>query len=206
MKNGAQANISPADAIALLKAGNVRFLENNTLEHNYLEQMKQTATGQYPFAVVLGCIDSRVPAELIFNQGIGDIFNIRIAGNIINADIIASMEYACKVAGAKAIVVLGHTCCGAIKAACEGVKLANITDLLQKIKPAITEVSNTLSSHNFNNNQFIEKTSEINVLNSLQNIEEQSNLLSKMKEKGEILIVGAMYNVATGQVQFFSTA
>lgn len=203
MKKETQAQVTPVDAITLLKAGNERFLEKKTLNHNYLEQIKQTAKGQYPFAAILGCIDSRVPAEIIFDQGIGDIFNTRIAGNIVNTDIIASLEFACKAAGAKAIVVLGHTACGAVTAACEGVELANITALLQKIKPAVTEIKRLNYRYDgANTDQFIEKVVEANIYNSIRNIKKQSKLLSEMMEKGEIGIVGAMSHIETGRVRF----
>jgi len=194
-----QENLTPSDAHGILVEGNKRFAQNVKAQRNLQEQVFETSKGQYPFAVVLSCIDSRVPAELVFDQGIGDIFSVRVAGNIVNEDILGSMEYACKVAGSKIVVVMGHSKCGAVTAACDNVKLGNITALLSKIKPAVDRVE-------FENNQTTEKVVEevcqINVELSIERIKQESEILSEMEKSGEIEIVGAVYNVTTGLVQF----
>ena len=156
-----QEVLSPKDALNLLVDGNKRFVQNLKAQRDLLSQVKQTSTGQFPFAVILGCIDSRTPMELIFDQGIGDIFSVRVAGNIINEDVLGSMEYSCKVAGSKVLVVMGHTKCGAVTAACKGVKLGNITPLLAKIQPAVDVISATVDGKF--NDEDVEKVVLLNV-------------------------------------------
>ncbi|MBE9489847.1 MAG: carbonic anhydrase [Bacteroidetes bacterium] len=195
----AQDNITPKEANSILAEGNNRFIKNSKLERNLKDQVVKTSNGQYPFAVILSCIDSRVPAELVFDQGIGDIFSVRVAGNIVNEDILGSMEYACKVAGSKLLLVLGHTKCGAVTAACKNVELGNITPLLKKISPAVTLVK---AEKGELNDEAIEEVSRTNVKISMDRIREESPILSEMERNGEIDIVGAIYNVSTGLVNF----
>jgi carbonic anhydrase len=158
---------------------------------------------QWPFATILSCIDSRTSAELIFDQGLGDIFSVRIAGNIVNTDILGSMEFACKVAGSKLIVVLGHTKCGAVKGACDHVEMGNLTELLSKLQPAVYQEKETKNERNSSNYKFVENVAEINVKRSVVNIIERSFILEQMVENGEIGVVGAMYNVESGVVEFY---
>ena len=192
-----QDKIFPDDALDRLKAGNKRFLKNRNSGRNLLEQVKITGDGQFPFAALLSCIDSRVPAELVFDQGIGDIFNVRVAGNIVNEDVLGSLEYSCKVAGSKLVLVLGHTRCGAVTSACKHVELGNITPLLKKIEPAVRElVKGELSP------ELIEEVGVKNVENSIALIRERSPILREMEEKGEIRIAGAIYDVTSGAVNF----
>lgn len=197
-----QSSITPEEAINRLKSGNQRFLDKTQLKRDLFEQVKETQHGQYPFAVVLGCIDSRVPAEYVFDVGIGDIFNIRIAGNFVNDDILGSMEFGCKVAGSKVIVVLGHSSCGAIKGAADGVELGNLTGMLSNLKPAIDRVKDDYSDTSSKNSEFIQKVVETNVELTMARIRERSPLLQEMEELGDIKIVGALYDVATGKVDF----
>ena len=196
-----QENLTPKDAHRILVEGNQRFVQNVKAQRNLKDQVFETSEGQYPFAVVLSCIDSRVPAELVFDQGIGDIFSTRVAGNIINEDILGSMEYACKVAGSKIVVVMGHTKCGAVTAACQHVELGNITALLNKIKPAIANVT---SKKEAMNSSEIEEVAIKNVHLSISRIKQESHILAEMEKNEEIEIVGAMYNVATGKVEFLN--
>lgn len=192
-----QARIQPYDAVVRLKEGNTRFLKNRETERDLLSQVQQTGGGQFPFAALLSCIDSRVPAELVFDQGIGDIFNVRVAGNIVNEDILGSLEYSCKVAGSKLILVLGHTRCGAVTSACKHVELGNITPLLAKIQPAVKSiVKGDLSP------ELIEEVAIKNVENSIAQIRRDSPILKEMEDKGEIAIAGAIYDVASGEVEF----
>ena len=193
-----QDGLSPRDAKKILEEGNKRFLQNIKAERDLIIQVSETSIGQYPFAVLLGCIDSRVPTELIFDQGFGDVFSVRVAGNIVNEDVLGSLEYSCKVAGSKLVVVLGHTKCGAVTAACNHVELGNITALLSKIKPAVDSVIGSGEV----NNEAIEAVAVENVKLSIERIIKESPVLSEMEEKGEIDIVGAMYDVATGKVKF----
>lgn len=194
-----QASLTPQCALELLKAGNARFEANLKVNRNLLEQANITADGQFPFAVVLSCIDSRTSAELIFDQGLGDIFSIRIAGNVLNDDIVGSMEFACKIAGSRLIVVLGHSGCGAVKGACDGVELGKLTGLLQKIRPAImlTEKSGDLPR-----DEFVQRVAEKNVEHVVQEIRQRSNVLDAMIAEGQVGIVGAMYSVQSGTIQF----
>ncbi|MDC0177830.1 carbonic anhydrase family protein [Polaribacter sp.] len=200
-----QAAINPEIAIDLLKEGNKRFKSNTAIKRDLLDQVTDTSTGQYPFATILSCIDSRVSSELIFDQGIGDIFSARVAGNFVNEDILGSMEFACKLAGTKVIVVLGHTACGAVKGACDDAKLGNLTALLSKIKPAVKAVTAPTDSNlrNSSNIDFVNKVAEKNVIMTLDTIRAQSPVLKEMEEEGSIKIVGAMYDIKEGTVTFY---
>ncbi len=195
-----QENLTPKGAHDILVEGNKRFAQNLKAQRNLQEQVFETSKGQYPFAVILSCIDSRAPAELVFDQGIGDIFSVRIAGNIVNEDILGSMEYACKVAGSKIVVVMGHSKCGAVTAACNHVELGNITTLLDKIKPVVEAVN---MDENDIQDEDVEEVAQLNVELSIKRIRQESPILAEMEEKGEIEIVGAMYNVSTGLVEFY---
>ena len=198
-----QAQMAPRKALQFLKEGNDRFINNLKAHRDLLEQVNETRDGQWPFATILSCIDSRTSAELIFDQGLGDIFSVRIAGNIVNTDILGSMEFACKVAGSKLIVVLGHSKCGAVKGACDHVKLGNLTELLSKIQPAVYEESTITEDRSSSNSAFVENVSEINVKRNVKNIIERSFVLEQMVENGEIGIVGAMHDIETGLVTFY---
>jgi carbonic anhydrase len=198
-----QTKLSPTAALELLKDGNQRFLNNLKFNRNLLQQVNDTADGQFPFAFILSCIDSRTSAELIFDQGLGDIFSCRIAGNILNEDIVGSMEFACKVAGSKIIVVLGHTKCGAVKGACDHVELGNLTILLNKLKPAINAEKETKENRSSKNSTYVENVARLNVLHVLKEVPQKSAVLKDLLEKKEILLVGAMYNVETGEVDFY---
>jgi len=200
-----QSKMTPALSLEILKEGNSRFLKNKKADRNLLEQVEDTSTGQFPFATVLSCIDSRVSSELIFDQGIGDLFSIRIAGNFVNEDILGSMEFACKLAGTKLVVVLGHTACGAVKGACDHARLGNLTALINKIEPAVEAVKEPKdeSLRNSGNIDFVNEVSEKNVLMTIDNIRSQSEVLAEMEKNGEIKIIGGMYNIKTGVVNFF---
>ena len=198
-----QSAITPKNALEILKEGNNRFINNLKAHRNLLEQVNETRDGQWPFATILSCIDSRTSAELIFDQGLGDVFSVRIAGNIVNTDILGSMEFACKVAGSKLIVVLGHTKCGAVKGACDHVEMGNLTELLSKIQPAVYQEKTTSENRNSGNSAFVENVAEINVKRNVKNIIERSFVLEQMIENGEIGIVGAMHNIETGEVSFY---
>ncbi len=198
-----QASITPRKALEILKAGNNRFVSNLQEHRDLLEQVNDTRDGQWPFATILSCIDSRTSAELIFDQGLGDVFSVRIAGNIVNTDILGSMEFACKVAGSKLIVVLGHTKCGAVKGACDHVEMGNLTELLSKIQPAVYQEKETKDNRTASNSTFVENVSEINVKRNVRNIIERSFILEHMIENGEIGIVGGMHNIETGEVTFY---
>ncbi|HRK54487.1 MAG TPA: carbonic anhydrase family protein [Cyclobacteriaceae bacterium] len=197
-----QAEITPQSALEILKKGNERFVNNLKANRNLLQQVNETAEGQHPFAVILSCIDSRTSAELIFDQGLGDIFSVRIAGNILNEDILGSMEFACKVAGAKVVLVLGHTKCGAVKGACDNVQLGNLTALIGKLLPAVKAEKSTVTNRNSNNSEFVENVATLNVKMTKKHIAERSSILKDMAEKGEIIIAGGMYHVDTGKVDF----
>jgi len=198
-----QSTITPSMALELLKEGNKRFVNNLKVNRNLLQQANETSDGQHPFAVILSCIDSRTSAELIFDQGLGDIFSVRIAGNIINEDILGSMEFACKVAGSKIIVVLGHTKCGAVKGACDHVEMGNLTALLSKIRPAVDDEIETNENRNSSNSTFVENVARINVQRTVRSVIERSPILKDMIEKGEIGIVGGIHDITNGQVTFF---
>lgn len=195
--------ITPVEAIAILKKGNERFVNNLKMNRNLLQQVNETSSGQHPFAVILSCIDSRTSAELIFDQGLGDIFSVRIAGNIQNPDILGSIEFSCKVAGAKVVVVLGHTKCGAVKGACDHVTLGNLTTLLEKLKPAVDGETSISKDRNANNSEFVEKVASLNVRITKSQIVENSPVLKEMIQKGEIALAGGMYDVETGIVEFY---
>ncbi len=198
-----QAAITPSMALNLLNEGNKRFVNNLKINRNLLQQANETSDGQHPFAVMLSCIDSRTSAELIFDQGLGDIFSVRIAGNIINEDILGSMEFACKVAGSKIIVVLGHTKCGAVKGACDHIEMGNLTALLTKIRPAVDEETLTKENRNSNNSVFVENVSTINVKRTVKSIMQRSTILKEMIESGQIGIVGGTHDISTGEVTFY---
>ena len=197
-------SITPAMALKLLEEGNKRFVNNLKVNRNLLKQANETSDGQHPFAVVLSCIDSRTSAELIFDQGLGDIFSVRIAGNIINEDILGSMEFACKLSGSKIIVVLGHSKCGAIKGACDHAEMGNLTALLAKIRPAVDDEVETKDNRNSNNDVFVENVAAINVKRSIKAIMERSTILEHMILSGEIGIIGGMHDLSTGQVTFYT--
>jgi len=192
--------LTPEYAFEVLKEGNKRFVNNLKINRNLLQQLNDAMDGQYPFAVVLSCMDSRTSTELIFDQGLGDIFSIRIAGNVVNDDIVGSMEYACKVIGTKLIVVLGHSRCGAIAGAVDHVEMGNLTGLLEKIKPAIEKADrfNEDSHHSIH----YEKVAYANVLNSMDEILERSSIIRSLYKEGRIGIVGGMYSVENGRVHF----
>jgi carbonic anhydrase len=199
-----QAAMTPQKALQELKEGNQRFLSSTKADRNLLEQVSQTVDGQFPFATILSCIDSRVSAELVFDQGVGDIFSIRIAGNFINEDILGSMEFACKLAGTKLIVVLGHTSCGAVKGACDHARLGNLTKLINKIEPAVDAVKEPADENlrNSSNLEFVNNVAEKNVAMTIENIRKESPILKEMEENGDIQIVGAMYDISSGAVTF----
>jgi len=188
-----QNRMTPAEALEQLKAGNKRFVNEKGLSRNYNREISETAGGQFPFAAILGCIDSRATAEQLFDQGVGDLFNARVAGNIVNEDILGSLEYACHVAGAKLILVLGHTACGAVTAATQRVELGNITTLLSKISPVVDSLDGEVA---------VDEVAEYNVRHSIERIRKESAILKDMELSGDILIKGAMYDVATGKVRF----
>ncbi|WP_149273354.1 carbonic anhydrase family protein [Pareuzebyella sediminis] len=200
-----QATMTPEKSLQFLKEGNQRFQNNLKANRNLLEQVNDTSEGQFPFATILSCIDSRVSAELVFDQGLGDIFSIRIAGNFVNEDILGSMEFACKLAGTKLIVVLGHTSCGAIKGACDHARLGNLTALINKIEPAVAAVKEPRdeSQRNSSNLEFVDSVSAKNVEITMDNIRERSKVLAELEDNGEVKIVGGMYDISTGAVDFY---
>jgi carbonic anhydrase len=197
-----QANMTPAEALARLKEGNARFVANRRAERDLAEQVRITGSGQYPFAIVLGCVDSRVPPEVIFDQGIGDIFSVRIAGNFVNADILGSMEFATKVAGARLIFVLGHSHCGAIMGAVDGAELGNLTGMLTNLKPAVEAVPAPEGERSSQDASFVQQVAEKNVELTIEAIQQQSPVLKEMLDNGEIEIAGGMYDVETGEITF----
>jgi carbonic anhydrase len=199
-----QGAVTPSQILERFKQGNERFASGHGTHRNYSQQVKETAKGQFPLASIVSCIDSRAPAELILDQGIGDVFNARVAGNVINEDILGSLEFASKVAGAKLIVVMGHTSCGAVKGACDNVQLGNLTGLLAKIQPAVAAVpSKTGADRSSKNYEFVELVAEANVRQNVQLIRDRSPILKEMEDKGEIKIVGAMYDVGSGKVSWY---
>ncbi len=195
--------MTPDSALQALKNGNKRFVYQNMESRDLMDQVKQTSSGQFPFATILGCIDSRVPNEAIFDQGIGDIFSVRIAGNVVNEDILGSMEFATRLAGTKLVVVLGHTSCGAVKGACNGAELGNLTGLLRKIGPAIANETETTENRDGNNSEFVQNVVVNNIHNSLDVIRSKSDVLTDLENDGSIKIVGALYDVSTGEVTFY---
>lgn len=196
-------NLSPEAALQFLKEGNDRFIGNLRANRNLLQQVNETRDGQHPFAVILSCMDSRTSAELIFDQGLGDIFSIRVAGNVLNEDVLGSMEFATKVVGSKIIVVLGHSRCGAIVGACDEVKLGSLTHLLEKIKPAIEKETTTSTNRNGKNPEFVKNVAELNVRLTLQAITERSPIIAELGQAGQIKIVGGIYDVETGKAELF---
>jgi len=200
-----QTTITPVKALEFLKEGNMRFVNNLKVNRNLLQQANDTRDGQWPFAVILSCIDSRTSAELIFDQGLGDVFSIRIAGNVVNTDIMGSLEFACKVAGSKLIVVLGHTSCGAIKGACDHLEMGNLTELLSKIQPSVYQetITTDADKRNSANLTFVENVANLNVKRTVKSIVNRSYILEQMIEKGEIAIIGAKHFLDTGVVEFF---
>ena len=200
-----QATMTPNKALQFLKEGNQRFQNNLKANRNLLEQVNDTSEGQFPFATILSCIDSRVSAELVFDQGLGDIFSVRIAGNFVNEDILGSMEFACKLAGTKLIVVLGHTSCGAVKGACDNAKMGNLTKLIEKITPAVDAVIDPQDTklRNSSNLEFVDSVAVKNVQLTIDRIHKESPILSEMGKSDEIMIIGAMYDINTGEVTFF---
>lgn len=198
-----QKSLTPEIALQILKEGNFRFMHNLKLHRNLLQQVNKTSDAQYPFAVILSCIDSRTSAELIFDQGLGDIFSIRIAGNIANEDILGSMEFACKIAGSKIIVVLGHSKCGAIKGACDHVQMGHLSGLINKLRNAVDKETTEMENRSSQNPLFVEKVASINVFQTVEFIKKNSTILNEMITKKEIAIVGAMYDIETGLVDFY---
>jgi len=201
-----QAAMTPSLALEALKEGNNRFAHGTQVSRNLNEQVTDTSMGQYPFATVLHCIDSRVSAELVFDQGIGDVFSIRIAGNFANEDILGSMEFACKLAGTKVLMVLGHTACGAVKGACDHARLGNLTALINKIEPAVDAVKEPQDENlrNSKNIDFVNEVAAKNVEMTIAHIRSTSEVLAEMEAAGEIKIIGGMYDIATGKVDFYS--
>ena len=199
-----QDAIKPQDALQMLKEGNARFCQNLRADRDLLQQVNATADGQWPFAAIVSCIDSRASVELIFDQGIGDVFSARIAGNFVNDDILGSLEFACAVAGAKLVVVLGHSACGAIKGACDHVELGNLTQMLAKIAPAVDAIAPDYDAEarNSSNGEFVERVARENVAQTVAAIAERSAVLRDMKENGDIDIVGGMYDISNGRVTF----
>ena len=200
-----QDQMSSASALKELKDGNQRFVEKKQLNHDLIKQVLETSTGQFPFATILSCIDSRVSSELIFDQGIGDIFSVRIAGNFINEDILGSMEFACKLAGTKLVLVLGHTACGAVKGACDHARLGNLTTLINKIEPSVEAVKEPedVSLRNSSNIDFVNEVAAVNVKMTIENIRVKSQVLKELEDAGEIQIIGGMYDIKTGAVEIY---
>jgi carbonic anhydrase len=198
-----QDALSPDMVIQSLKDGNKRFMNNDLTARDHSSQVRKSVLAQYPKAIVLSCVDSRVPVEDVFDRGIGDIFVARVAGNFVNEDILGSMEFACKVSGSKLILVMGHEHCGAVKAAVDDVKLGNITPMLSKIRPAVEAVEYE-GDRSSKNQEFVHKASESNVLNTIEKIKTNSPILKEMEENGEIKIVGALYDMDNGRVNFLN--
>lgn len=198
-----QMDLTPEEALRILKEGNGRFINNLKANRNLLQQVNETSAGQYPFATILSCIDSRTSAELIFDQGLGDIFSIRIAGNILNEDILGSMEFATKVVGTKIIVVLGHTRCGAIVGACNHVEMGNLTTLLNKIQPAIFSEKETADNRTGSNEQFVKNVTHINIQLTIDRIRRESPIIAELEQEGKIMVIGGLYEVESGKVGFF---
>lgn len=198
-----QSNLTPEMALEILKEGNERFVNNLKANRNLLQQVNETSTGQFPFATILSCIDSRTSAELIFDQGLGDVFSIRIAGNILNEDILGSMEFATKVVGTKVLVILGHTRCGAIVGACNHVEMGNLTTLLNKIQPAIFNEKTTTENRTGTNVDFVNNVTEINVHLTIERVCRESPIIAELEQEGHIKIVGGLYDVETGEVTFY---
>jgi len=201
-----QAALTPQAALQMLKDGNERFVKGMATDRDLLKQVMTTSTGQYPFGVVLGCIDSRVPPEIVFDLGIGDIFSPRIAGNFANVDILGSMEFATAAAGSKVIVVLGHTSCGAVKGATDGVELGNLTAMLDQLDPALAAVKDVKGERNSKNAEFVQAVAEANVRLTIQEILDESPVMKGLVDEGKLLVVGAMHDINTGQVHWMDSA
>lgn len=197
-----QESLTPEQILALAKKGNERFVSGQPIERNYQQDVRATKKGQYPAAIVLSCIDSRAPAEIIFDAGIGNIFNARVAGNIVDEDLAGSMEFACKISGSKLVLVMGHTNCGAVKGAIDNAKLGNLTQLLAKLRPAVEAMSNYPGEHSSHNLQFVDAVATKNVQLTVENVRKISPILKEMEEKKQIIIAGSMYNIANGKVEF----
>ena len=198
-----QDSLTPDLALDILKEGNGRFVNNLKANRNLLQQVNETSAGQFPFATILSCMDSRTSAELIFDQGLGDIFSIRVAGNVLNSDILGSMEYATKVVGTKILIVLGHTKCGAIVGACNGVKLGNLTGLLDKVAPAIESEKTTIEHRDGGNPTFVNNVTKLNVSLTIARVRKESPIVAELEQEQAIKIIGAVYDVDNGQVEFF---
>jgi carbonic anhydrase len=198
-----QSAITPEQALALLKDGNQRFVSAQSLQRDYPAQVKATSSGQYPFAAVLACMDSRSSPEIVFDQGIGDLFVVRIAGNYAQPDIIGSLEYATKVAGAKLVVVMGHTECGAIKGACDNVQMGNLTTVIQALQPAVEDVKEFQGDRTSKNKEFVLLVTQANVRRNVAKLRADSPILRELEQTGQIKIVGGIYDISTGQVTFF---
>ena len=199
-----QSTLTPAMALEILQQGIESFMNTLKANRNLLQQVNETAAGQFPFATILSCIDSRTSAELIFDQGLGDIFSIRIAGNILNEDILGSMEFATKIMKTKIILVLGHSRCGAIVGACNHVEMGNLKTLLKKIEPAINKETATTTNRSGDNAAFVNNVTELNVKHTIDRIRSESPIITELEKEGQIKIVGGMYNVETGAVTFLS--
>lgn len=203
LKNMDRDNLSPQDALDILVQGNKRFIENKQQDKNFSEMREALENIQQPFAAILGCSDSRVAPELIFDQTLGDIFSVRLAGNVACRKAIGSLEYSCKYLGSKIIVVMGHSNCGAVKAACDNFEEGNITEIIKLLQPAVSEETTTLDpERNSKNSQFVANVCFLNVKKQIQNIINQSDILRDLLDKKQIGIIGAVYNFASGQVEF----
>ena len=198
-----QAALTPEQVLMRLKDGNDRFLNGTAVERDFLGQVRQTAGGQYPMAAILGCIDSRVPHEIVFDKGVGDVFSARVAGNFVNTDILGSLEFATAVAGSKVIVVLGHTKCGAVKGACDNVELGNLTATLANIAPAVYAVDDIEGPRTSSNGDFVQAVAHENVEITVQNMVDRSPIIRRLVESGDLIVIGAMHDVSTGEVTFF---
>ena len=203
IKKETQSKLTPEEALNILKEGNKRFLNHKKNTHDLEDEIEYTKDGQYPLAAILSCIDSRTSSELIFDLGMGDAFSVRLAGNVVNEDVLGSIEYSCKVAGAKIVLILGHTKCGAVTAACQNIELGNITALLSKIKPAVQTVSSSVEDVTTPEN--VQKVADENVRVGMNLLREKSPILAEMEKKGEIKIIGGMYDISTGEVAFFKS-
>ena len=198
-----QAALTPEQVLMRLKDGNQRFLDGTAVERDFMGQVRQTAGGQYPMAAILGCIDSRVPHEIVFDKGVGDVFSARVAGNFVNTDILGSLEFATAVAGSKVIVVLGHTECGAVKGACDHVELGNLTSTLANIAPAVYAVGDLVPGERTSANKaYVQAVADENVEMTVQNIVNRSPVIRGLVESGDLIVIGAMHDVATGGVMF----
>lgn len=198
-----QMAMTPSQALDMLREGNKRFIEGRMINRDLRAQIKETSAGQYPFATILSCQDSRTSNDLLFDLNKGDAFSLRIAGNVVNEDILGGMEFGSKAAGANLIAVIGHTKCGAIQGACDNVKLGNLTGLLDRIKPSIDDVPMSIMPRNSKNAQFVDAVTEANVRYQMRQVREKSPILKEMIEKGEIALVGGVYDISTGEVKFF---